>query len=170
MNKDVSLDLMNEHSLLERIILALEYIKEHNYNNSYNKIIKLIKIVKEFIEDFHEKMEEEFIFPVFNNTKYESMTKKLTDEHIKSRLMTSEIIKKSQEKDNSVWENINQFIKLYRMHANLENLLLFRKFRKIYDYKKYIEISEILDKKEDEKFGKGALDKFYKEIIIIERE
>ena len=52
-------DLMKEHGILNRILLIFEAIQK---NPQLDIILTLAYIIRIFIEDFHEKMEERYLF------------------------------------------------------------------------------------------------------------
>src|SRR4051812_2304843 len=59
-------DLMREHGLLNRVLLIYDNCKMHLENNSsfpLEALLNAAAIIKTFIEDYHEKMEEDWIFP-----------------------------------------------------------------------------------------------------------
>ena len=174
MQTPVTEDLMNEHGLLNRILIIFDnylILSNSKKSDKVKYIADAIKIIKEFIEDFHEKMEEKYIFPCFNNTKFEDVTKILIQQHIDSRTITSNILElcslnKIKELDNE----IKLFIKMYRTHSAREDTLIFRKLRKFITEEEMIKISKIMDEKEDEIFGEKAYDGILQKIIIIEQE
>lgn len=167
-------DLMYEHALLDRIILLLEHINiklvdDLDISKKMEQIIILITIVKDFIENFHEKMEEKYIFPYFSkHEKYKEYINILIFQHIESNKITNKIIEYAKENNKELNSMIHQFIYMYRAHANRENTIIFKKIKKIIPIDEYKKISEKMDLLEDEQFGKGAYDKFLKMIIDIE--
>ena len=61
-------DLMREHGILNRILLIYEEILYRISNNmpfSYDDVKEVVMIVKTFIEEYHEPMEEKYVFSLF---------------------------------------------------------------------------------------------------------
>src|SRR5467141_23994 len=61
-------DLMREHGVLKRILLVYgEAIRriETNEDLPPETVMDSAKIIRNFIEDYHEKLEEDFLFPRF---------------------------------------------------------------------------------------------------------
>src|SRR3954464_7521559 len=65
-------DLMREHGLLNRILLVYEEAirrLRHKEDVSAEIFRKPADLVRTFVEDYHEKLEEKFIFPQFEKHK-----------------------------------------------------------------------------------------------------
>ena len=61
-------DLMREHGILKRVLLVYgEAIRriEANEDLPPETVMDSAKIIRNFIEDYHEKLEEDFLFPRF---------------------------------------------------------------------------------------------------------
>src|SRR5438067_2375820 len=61
-------DLMREHGVLKRILLVYgEAIRRMDVNQDLppDPILDSAKLVRGFVEDYHEKLEENFLFPRF---------------------------------------------------------------------------------------------------------
>src|SRR4029453_15160753 len=61
-------DLMREHGVLKRILLIYgEAIRriENNEDLPPEPLADSAKIIRQFVEDYHEKLEEDFLFPRF---------------------------------------------------------------------------------------------------------
>src|SRR5437764_13652067 len=61
-------DLMREHGVLKRVLLVYgESIRriEANEDLPAETVMDSAKIIRNFIEDYHEKLEEDFLFPRF---------------------------------------------------------------------------------------------------------
>ena len=65
-------DLMREHGILNRILLIYEEIIKKIENDTDFLITTLnntVNITQSFIEDYHEKLEENYVFPIFEKHK-----------------------------------------------------------------------------------------------------
>lgn len=61
-------DLMREHGILNRLLLIYQEISRRIDNHESFPVGSLTEsahIVRSFLEDYHEKLEENFVFPVF---------------------------------------------------------------------------------------------------------
>src|SRR5712691_7815705 len=89
-------DLMKEHGVLNRCLLIYEEgvrrlnAKQEVSPNVFNHTAKLIKL---FVEEYHEKNEENHIFPVFKKAgKLTDLVHTLETQHKAGRLVTGSII------------------------------------------------------------------------------
>ena len=63
-------DLMREHGLLQRMMLIYDAaVSRLNQNHDFNLkyINQTAAIIKNFVEDYHEKLEEDYVFPRLEN-------------------------------------------------------------------------------------------------------
>src|ERR1051325_2227903 len=78
-------DLMREHGVLKRVLLIYEEaIRRMTANEELpvEVIADSAKIIRSFIEDYHEKLEEDFLFPRFEKArKLTDLVKTLRDQH-----------------------------------------------------------------------------------------
>lgn len=61
-------DLMQEHGVLKRVLLIYDACRMHLTNKEtfpFEAITKSANIVRTFVEDYHEKQEENYLFPRF---------------------------------------------------------------------------------------------------------
>src|SRR4051794_2192320 len=92
-------DLMKEHGVLNRCLLIYEegvrrlHAKQEVSPNVFNHTAKLIKL---FVEEYHEKNEENHIFPVFKKAgKLTDLVHILETQHKAGRVVTGSIIRLS---------------------------------------------------------------------------
>src|SRR5437764_7887719 len=90
-------DLMREHGVLNRILLIYEEglrrlrDKEEVPPDVFHKPAML---VRKFVEDYHEKLEETFIFPEFEKAKkLVELVKVLREQHVAGRRVTDVILR-----------------------------------------------------------------------------
>ncbi len=87
-------DLMKEHGILNRVLLIYEEIIKRMEHGDFQKasLSKAVVIIKTFIEDYHEKLEEDYIFPLFEQRKKETrLVRTLRNQHVKGREITARI-------------------------------------------------------------------------------
>lgn len=150
-------DLMREHGLLRRIFLIYnELILKIDRKDyfSFETVIKTINILKDFIEDYHEKLEEKYIFPLFEkDLKLSKLTKILLKQHEIGRKLTEEIRKialKNKTRNNQIkLKNLfKKYIKMYRAHASREDTQLFPKIHFVIEKKQYDKLGDIFENEE----------------------
>src|SRR3984893_7469893 len=85
-------DLMREHGVLKRVLLIYEEaIRRMTANQELpvETVADSAKIIRNFIEDYHEKLEENFLFPRFEKAgKLTDLVKSLRDQHQAGRRVT----------------------------------------------------------------------------------
>src|SRR5205823_117577 len=97
-------------------------------------------IIKAFVEDYHEKQEENYLFPRFEKAnQLTDLVKVLQLQHDAGRNITSEIIQLSKQniEKQKLSDLISRFIIMYRPHEAREDTILFPAFRKIVSHHEY---------------------------------
>lgn len=174
-------DLMKEHGILNRILLIYEEIIKRINNNNYfptSNLDKSVQIIKDFIENYHEKLEENFIFPIFEKNKKElNLIKTLRKQHQKGRELTNKLIEilklKKYQKSKDKKEIINllkQFIRMYRPHEAREDTILFPQVRSLINEKEFKELGEKFEDLEEKLFGKNGFQNIVKKVENIEKD
>ncbi len=86
-------DLMREHGVLRRILIIYENIEEHLIKGTkfpLEVLWKAAEIIRKFIEDYHERLEEDYIFPRFEEAgKLVELAKLLKKTHEAGRKIDS---------------------------------------------------------------------------------
>src|SRR3954468_342375 len=89
-------DLMREHGLLNRILLIYEEGLRRMRNREHvaaEVFLKPAELVRKFVEDYHEQLEEKFIFPKFEKKKkLVGLVATLREQHKAGRVLTDRII------------------------------------------------------------------------------
>jgi len=165
--KPATEDLMNEHGLLNRIMIVYDLCVEKRAH--FAEVVVLTEIVKDFIENFHEKMEETYIFPAFKGSKYEELIELLIKQHRASADLTSSIVTQAKNNDAAVFDSITSFLKMYRLHSSREDTIVFRKYRKLVDTAELRRVSKLIDDLEDERYGKNGFDMLLGRVIVVEQ-
>lgn len=153
-------DLMREHAVVSRICLIYERMTTEILKKHSKTFKKLPIIIRDFIENYHEKMEEKYIFPYIKKEK--ELVTILIEQHKQSRKLTRQIL------SNPTPKLLKEFTDLYRWHGSMEDSIIFEEFKNTVDSVKQSEIMDIFEKTEKELFGHNTLSKFIKKIDYIE--
>lgn len=158
-------DLMREHGVLERILLIYDEILWRRLPSGAEfppeVLSKAADLVRRFIEDYHEKLEEDYLFPRFEKAgKLTDLVQVLRVQHRTGRRLTDAIkeratlqaIKTPAEREK-LSSALRLFIRMYRPHAARENTVLFPAFRSIVSAHEYAALGEEFEKKEHALFG-----------------
>jgi hemerythrin-like domain-containing protein len=174
-------DLMREHGVLKRALLIYgEAIRriDARQDLSPDTIADSAKIIRSFIEDYHEKLEEDFLFPRFERgNQLGDLVKTLRDQHqagrrvtdITMQLATNQALKNSDDR-RRLAESMRQFIRMYNPHEAREDTVLFPAFRKIVSGHEYDSLGEDFEKKEHELFGEDGFETMVDRVAGIEKK
>jgi hemerythrin-like domain-containing protein len=174
-------DLMREHGVLNRILLIYEEglrrlrAKEDVDPEVFHHPATL---VRKFVEDYHEKLEENFIFPVFEKQKkLTDLVKTLRSQHEAGRAVTDVVLRnatgsqfgKAEGRQNLIAAT-EAFIRMYRPHEAREDTVLFPAFRKIVTPQQLKDLGEKFEKEEDRLFGDEGFEKTVDQVAGIEKQ
>lgn len=169
-------DLMREHGVLNRLLLIYDDISRKmdlHQAIPLNSLRSSAKIIKNFIENYHEKLEEEYVFTRFEKAeKMTDLVKTLREQHQKGRVLTDYILTHcdNHEQQKNIPSSLQQFITMYRPHAAREDTVLFPTLKTLISEKEYDSLGDIFEKKEQELFGKNGFNTIVEEVARIEQE
>src|SRR4051794_24643000 len=135
-------DLMREHGVLNRILLIYEEglrrlrAKQDVPPEGFHKPAAL---VRSFVEDYHEKLEETFIFPAFEKrNKLVELVTVLRQQHAAGRKATDVFLQNAvgdqfhkSDSRKKVVQSCEDFIRMYRPHETREDTVLFPALYKV---------------------------------------
>jgi len=174
-------ELSQEHGLLRRIFAIYEeMIRRMDDGQGVNSSIlqNTTNIVIYFIENYHEKLEEEFIYPFFIKAhKMVDMIQTLQNQHAIGRSITASILTLAQNPNletniaaqQQLKTALRSFIRLYRPHAAREDSVVFPAFKTLISADEYEAIGQIFAQRRKELFGPDGYQKFFDQVDIIER-
>jgi hemerythrin-like domain-containing protein len=168
-------DLMQEHGVLERILLIYDEAErriERGEQFDLAVVGKAAEIVRRFVEDYHEKLEEQFVFPRLRTAKRElELTTILLQQHQRGRAVTADIIAKvSASASAELSPLLRAFTRMYRPHAAREDTVLFPAFRSVIGRDGYRELGEQFEDKEHELFGEHGFEQVVGQVSQLEVE
>ena len=174
-------DLMREHGVLKRILLIYgEAIRriEANQELPPEPLGDSAKIIRQFVEDYHEKLEEDFLFPRFKKAnKLVDLVDVLLQQHqagrrltdMTMRLATSQALKNADDR-RRLADSMRQFVRMYSPHEAREDTVLFPAFRGVVSSHEFDSLGEDFEKKEDELFGEDGFFKVVDRVADIEKK
>ncbi len=135
-------DLMREHGVLKRILLVYgEALRRIDAKEDLppEPIAESAKIIRDFVEDYHEKLEEDFLFPRFKKAnKLTDLVDVLLRQHQGGRRLTDITLQfatnqalKNPDDRRRLADSMRQFIRMYNPHEAREDTVLFPAFRGI---------------------------------------
>jgi hemerythrin-like domain-containing protein len=167
-------DLMQEHGVVERILLIYDDAAqrvEQNQAFDLSVITKAAAIVRHFVEDYHERTEEEFLFPRFEKAGREvALVTVLRRQHQRGREVTDELVKLAANGPSArLAEALRNFGRMYRPHAAREDTVLFPAFRAMNGRDAYRELGEQFEEREHSLVGEHGFEKAVAEVTALEK-
>lgn len=172
-------DLMREHGVLDRLLLIYEAcLRKFDTKQDFDPAVisNTAQIARDFIENYHEKSEEEAVFPRFKKAaKLVHLVDTLLDQHKAGRRVTDTILKyapdsrKDGEARHQVVDAIHAFIAMYRPHAAREDTVLFPQLRTLVSPHEYDVMAEDFENKEHQLFGADGFEMMVHRVAGIEQ-
>ena len=132
-------------------------------------------IAQSFIENYHQRLEEDYVFPVFiHSGRYVGLVQVLLEQHNAARNMTIQILQLSTQ-INYEHERLRLvyllsfYIYMYEPHSAREDTVLFPAFRGLIDPKKFEQLGERFEEIEEQKFGKNGFEHVVDRVAQIEQ-
>jgi hemerythrin-like domain-containing protein len=167
-------DLMQEHGVLERILLLYAEAArrlEQGKPLDLSVVKSAADIIRRFVEDYHEKLEEEFVFPRLEAARQEvELVSVLRRQHQRGRELTEEIARLSTGRAEApdLSPALLRFERMYRPHAAHEDTVLFPAFRRVVGRSAYRELGEQFEEREHERFGERGFEGTVTEVARLE--
>jgi hemerythrin-like domain-containing protein len=173
-------DLMREHGVLKRVLLVYgEVLRRMDAKQDFppEALAEAAAIIRSFIEDYHEKLEEDFLFPRFERAnQLVDLVKVLRDQHQAGRRVTDVTLRlaklsslKNEVERAQLESSMRQFIRMYNPHEAREDTVLFPAFHKIVTPNEFDSLGEDFEKKENELFGEDGFEKMVDKVAGIEK-
>jgi hemerythrin-like domain-containing protein len=173
-------DLMREHGVLNRVLLIYdEAIRRIDARHDLppDAVHNGAEIIRTFIEEYHEKLEEDYLFPRFEKAgTLADVTKVLRVQHEAGRKLTQRITQlataqslKESSSAAMLKDALVQFNRMYRPHEAREDTVLFPALRRIVSKHELDALGEEFEKKEHALFGGDGFEKMVDRIAGIEK-
>lgn len=173
-------DLMQEHGLLNRILLIYDQCRSSLIDKrSFDPAILLNSagIIRAFVEDYHEKQEENYLFPRFQKAnQLTDLVQILKQQHDAGRAITGQLLQLSKTKSlgdtesQKLIELLTNFNHMYRPHEAREDTVLFPAFRKLVSQHEYDSLGEEFEGNEHKRFGEDGFETMVSKVADIEKE
>jgi len=172
-------DLMQEHGLLNRILLIYDHCRVllmANQNFPIEALANSAGIIRTFVEDYHEKQEENYLFPRFRKAnQLTDLVETLLTQHKAGRAITDQLMQLTKSQHPSATEKqqvvklLTDFNTMYRPHEAREDTILFPAFRKIVSHHEYDALGEEFENNEHKLFGKSGFEGMVEKVADIEK-
>jgi len=174
-------DLMKEHGVLNRCLLIYEEgMRRLQKGDDITPEVfqHTAQLIRTFVEEYHEKNEEKYIFPEFERAKkLVDLVEVLKTQHLAGRDVTAQILNLSQpdrfrSKDNrnKLVKACGNFIRMYRPHESREDTVLFPALRTILKPKQVAELGDRMEEDEKKVLGEEGFEKSVDQVATIEKQ
>ncbi len=174
-------DLMREHGVLKRLMLVYDEVLrrwDEKQDVPPEILADASGMIRHFVEDYHEKLEEDYLFPRFEKAnKLTELVKTLKAQHQAGRKVTDIVLQRANSRDlkdaaerAKVAEAIRQFNRMYVPHEAREDTVLFPAFRSLVSANEYDSLGEDFEKKENELFGEEGFERMVDKVAGIEKK
>jgi hemerythrin-like domain-containing protein len=171
-------DLMREHGVLNRVLLIYEEaIRRIDARQDLppDALRHSADIIRTLIEEYHEKLEEDYLFPRFEAAKkLVDLTTVLRQQHEAGRRVTERITQlataqtlKNPTSAASLKDALHQFTRMYRPHETREDTVLFPALRGVVSKHEFEALGEEFEKKEHTLFGQDGFEKVVEQVASI---
>lgn len=181
-NVTVNEDLMQEHGLLNRILLVYEEMSKRLLNETegpddVNQLNKAANIIRTLLENHHEIMEETYIFPLLEEDgEYFDLVQVLRQQHLIGRQLTDFILHNSTNEAiqsdvirEALAQHLNWYVTMFRPHESREGTVVFPLFRTLITDEEYAELSQLVEEHEENLIGHGGFGRLIDEVADIEK-
>ena len=173
-------DLMQEHGVLRRLLLIYDAMGSRLIQGEEVPLEVLREatgIMRRFVEDYHEKDEEKYLFSRFETAgKLVELVKVLYQQHQAGRKLTAALQgllsrerwgKTPERQQAAVY--LHAFARMYRPHAAREDTVLYPAFRAVISPKEFLDLGEKFEAKEEKLFGENGFEKMVAQVAHLEQ-
>ena len=173
-------DLMKEHGVLDRCLLVYEEAIRRalaKQEISPQVFHQTADLVRRFVEEYHERNEEKYIFPVFQKAgRLTDLVQTLLTQHKAGRTVTVQILNLSNPEAFKNQANrfraatlCQSFIRMYRPHKSGEDTVLFPALRTIMPPKQVASLGDRMEEDEHKVLGEAGFEKCVAEVEALEK-
>jgi hemerythrin-like domain-containing protein len=173
-------DLMREHGVLKRILLiyregirrlqAEQPVPSHALNESAG-------IIRSFIEDYHEHLEEQYVFPKLEQAgRLTDITSVLRTQHQRGRVLTDRMLPATagaaaldQPAREALVQDMSAFIRMYEPHEAREDTVVFPALRDVLAPNELRDLAERFEDDEHQRFGQAGFQGVVERVADIEK-
>ena len=173
-------DLMREHGVLKRVLLIYrEGIRRLQASEQLpaDALNAAAAIIRSFIEDYHEQLEEQHVFPKLEQAgKLTDVTSVLRTQHARGRVLTDRVVAATaaataldQAKREALVQDMSAFIRMYEPHEAREDTVVFPTLRQVVPAKEFRDMAEIFEDEEHRRFGQAGFEGVVDKVADIEK-
>ena len=173
-------DLMREHGVLRRILLVYDEAAHRlaaDDNAALIVVAAAANIVRRFVEGYHEKLEEDLVFPKLESARtLVDLTQVLRAQHAAGRRLTEAILEEAKAgkaataaQRRNVIAGLRDFGRMYAPHAAWEDTELFPVYRRQFTETEFDQLGERFETQEHKLLGAGGFEGSLREVGDLEK-
>lgn len=173
-------DLMREHGVLKRVLLIYrEGIRRLQAGDQapVQALNASAGIIRSFIEDYHEHLEEQYVFPKLEQAgKFSDITTVLRTQHQRGRTLTDWVLAATtgpgvpdQPAREGLAQDMSAFIRMYEPHEAREDTVVFPALRDVVPAKQFRDLADIFEDEEHRRFGQTGFQGVVDKVADIEK-
>jgi hemerythrin-like domain-containing protein len=174
-------DLMREHGVLKRVLLIYREAIRRLAGDERLPAAALAasaQIIRRFIEEHHERLEERHVFPpLARGGGLSSTVGVLCTQHWRGRVLTGEIheivtspASVDARRRRRLVDAMTAFIRMYEPHEAWEDTVVFPAFRDVVTPDEFRRLGELFEAEGRRRFGSEGFTRVVAEVADIERE
>jgi hemerythrin-like domain-containing protein len=171
---------MREHGVLKRVLLIYrEGIRrlQTDEQDPSQAMNASAGIIRSFIEDYHEHLEEQYVFPKLEQAgRLTDITSVLRTQHQRGRLLTDRMLSATagaaalnQPAREALVKDVLAFIRMYEPHEAREDTVVFPALRDVVPPKEFRELAERFEDEEHQRFGQAGFQGVVERVADIEK-
>jgi hemerythrin-like domain-containing protein len=172
-------DLMREHGVLKRVLLIYrEGIRRLQAGEELpaQPLNAGAAIIRSFIEDYHEQLEEQYVFPKLQQAgKLTDVTPVLRTQHQRGRVLTDRVLAATsgtapdRPTRDALARDMSAFIRMYEPHEAREDTVVFPTLRQVVPAKEFRDMADIFEDEEHRRFGQAGFEGVVDKVADIEK-
>jgi hemerythrin-like domain-containing protein len=170
-------DLMREHGVLRRLLLLYDdgaARLEAGTPVRFTVLEKSAELIRHFVEDYHERTEEEMVFPRFAAAGRDAdLVRTLREQHDAGRALTAEIVRLAHRggvsEATALAHLLRSFCRMYRPHAAREDTVLFPAFNELASEVELKKLGQRFEEREHQLFGEDGFSRVVSDVAALEQ-
>ena len=171
---------MREHGVLRRILLVYEEAARR-LPTADDTVLDVIagaaNVVRRFVEGYHEKLEENFVFPALEKAgKLIELTTVLRVQHGAGRKLTDAIVERARPAESAgadqrraLVTQMQSFVRMYAPHAAWEDTELFPVYRGLFGKAELDRLGDRFEEQEHKLLGGGGFEGSLRDVGDLEK-
>jgi hemerythrin-like domain-containing protein len=171
---------MREHGVLARLLLVYEECARRLDAHGaapVDVLARTANLVRRFVEDYHERLEEKYVFPRFEKAgRWVELVATLRGQHEAGRRLTDDVLRLATQAHmrgtgnrRRLADTLGAYVRMYRPHAAREDTVLLPDFRRVVGASDYAEMGRTFEERERMLLGALGFERMVDEVAGLER-